>query len=251
MNYQHETDYHLDAFRAPYELRAPRHRMDRELLADLEKRAASVTRHSAIHLNVYHMTGQGQDALPDHDVLVNTATMTYVVELHGAPICLLEEEEWDEYCPCDCHEATCPRCQQTFVARTQGCQGWTSCNQENCEYCGHYRDECAAGEITADLVERARAWRQDPNRKDGRSFYHQYLAILKGQDTLTTAESYAVAITEVFRGHEAALYPVVRAMLDREASGFRREPPSGKTIWEFEDGSKLLEGNGTVHTPLL
>jgi len=225
--------------------------MNRELLSDLEGRAVSVTRHSAIHLNVYHMAAQGQDALPDHDVLVNTQAMTYTVELHGTPICLLEEEEWEEYCPCECREATCPRCEQFFVAMTLGCLARTPCNDENCHYCGHYRDDCAAEEIAADLVGRARAWRQDPNRQEGRSFYHQYLAILKGQDALTTAESYAVAITEVFLDYEAVLHPVVRAMLDREASGLRREPPSGKTIWEFEDGSELLEKNGTVHTPLL
>ena len=254
MNNQHEMDCHQDVFRKVYEQRAPRHRMNEELLANLEVQAAHVSRYPAIHINVYHMGGQSQQANLDHDVIVNTEAMKYVVELHETSLCLVgekEKDEFDQYCPCDCHEVLCQTCQQSFMAMTEVCLERNSCNEENCEYCGHYRDECASGKITAELIGRARFRHKEPNRQDGRTFYHQHLVNLKGTEALTLAESYAVAISEVFRGHEAVLYPVVRVMLDRQATSLRRETPLGNTIWRFEDGSTLEEKDGLVHTVFL
>ena len=102
--------YREDAYRMAYELRAPNHRLTSELLQHLETAADHVTRYPPICLSVYHMATQELHAIPDHDVYVNTREMTYCVELHETPFCLVRErdkDDLDQYHPCECHEVRC------------------------------------------------------------------------------------------------------------------------------------------------
>ena len=121
--------YREDPYRMAYELRAPNHRLTPELLHHLEIAADYVTRYPPIYLNVYHMATQQPHAIPDHDVYVNTREMTYCVELHETPVCLVQEKsknELDQYSPCECHEVYCSRCQLPFMAMTEDCAGMAS-----------------------------------------------------------------------------------------------------------------------------
>ena len=246
--------YREDPYRMAYELRAPNHRLTPELLHHLEIAADYVTRYPPIYLNVYHMATQQPHAIPDHDVYVNTREMTYCVELHETPVCLVQEKsknELDQYSPCECHEVYCSRCQLPFMAMTEDCAGMTSCNETNCEYCGHYRDRCAAEEIAAELIDRATAWNQNPHREATKTPYHQTLEYAKGSTLLTQADCYAIAITEVFDSLAPILHPVVKNTLDQQAQSTMDLENSGAHIWTFEDGSILKSEKQMIHTTTL
>ena len=93
------------------------------------------------------MATQEPHAIPDHDVYVNTSEMTYCVELHETPICLVREKnELDQYTPCECHQVCCRRHRRPLMAMTEDCAEITSCNETGCEYCGHYRGLSRAAE---------------------------------------------------------------------------------------------------------
>ena len=144
-----------------------------------------------------------------------------------------------------------PEVPEDLLAMTEVCPEQTSCSEGGCECSCHCRGECGVGKIAADLVERERALRTNPNRQEGKPLYQQHLVHLKGSETLTLAESYTVAKTEAFRWWQAVLYPEVRVVLSREASSFRGETPLGNTIWRFKDGSTPEERDGLVHTAFL
>ena len=246
--------YREDAFRMAYALQAPNHRLTSELLQHLEIAADHVTRYPPICLNVYHMATQELHAIPDHDVYVNTREMTYCVELHETPFCLVGErdkDDLDQYAPCECHEVYCSRCRRPFMAMTEDCGEITSCNETDCEYCGHYRDQCAAEEITAELIHRATAWNQDPHREAAKTPYHRTLEYAKGSTLLTQADCYAIAITEVFDSVTPVLHPVVKNTLDRQAQSTLESEKGGGHVWTFADGSTLESEEQTIHTSAL
>ena len=200
------------------------------------------------------MATQEPHAIPDHDVYVNTGAMTYCVELHETPFCLVREpdkSDLDQYSPCECHQVRCRRCGQPFMAMTEDCGEIISCNETGCEYCGHYRDRCAAAEITAELIARATAWDQDPRREVAKSPYHRTLEYAKGSTLLTTADSYAIAIAEVFDDLTPVLHPVVKDTLDQKAQSTMDSENGGGHVWTFEDGSTLESEELLLHTTAL
>ena len=246
--------YREEAYRMAYELRAPNHRLTPDLLNHLEAAADHVTRYPPICLSVYHMATQEPHAIPDHDVYVNTGAMTYCVELHETPVCLVGErdkDDLDQYSPCECHQVRCGKCQQPFMAMTEDCGEIISCNETGCEYCGHYRDHCAAAEIAAELIARATAWDQDLRREAAKSPYHRTLEYAKGSTLLTTADCYAIASAEVFADLTPVLHPVVKDTLDRQARSTMDLENIGCHVWTFEDGSILESEEQLVHTTAL
>ena len=137
------------------------------------------------------------------------------------------------------------------MAMTEDCGEITSCNETGCEYCGHYRDQCAAAEITAELIDRATSWSQHPHREAAKTPYHRTLEYAKGSTLLTTADCYAIAITEVFDGLVPVLHPVVKDTLDRQARSTVDLENSGGHVWTFADGSTLESEEQMIHTAAL
>ena len=144
-------------------------------------------------------------------------------ELHETPVCLVRERdrnELDQYSPCECHQVRCRRCGQPFMAMTEDC-----------------------AEITS--------WNQDPRREAAKTPYHRTLEYAKGSTRLTTADCYAIAITEVFDGLTPVLHPVVKDTLDRQARSTVDLENSGEHVWTFKDGSTLESEEPMIHTTAL
>ena len=231
-----------------YERRSPYHRLTPQDLDQLEVDANYISRFPPIYIVVYHMATQEKYGIPDHDVYVNTKEMKYCVELHEQRLCLVEEQKKpvvDEYTPCECHEALCRKCQAPFMASTTRCPEINSCNMPECEYCGHYREECAPEELTSEIIERAKNLYSDPNHPREKTSCHRILDHRKGQTTLNLAECYGIAITEVFHEATPVLHPLVRKLLDAEGVECSKLLGKRSMHWVFDDHS-MLEQDETV-----
>ena len=115
----------------------------------------------------------------------------------------------------------------------------------DCEYCGHYREDCAPEELTADIIDRAKRLHSDPNHPREKTSYHRILDHRKGNTTLTWAECYGVAITEVFHEATPVLHPLVRTILDSAGMECSKLLNKENLHWMFEDRS-MLEQDETV-----
>ena len=137
------------------------------------------------------MVTQEKCGILDHDVYVNTKEMKYCADRHDQPICLVEKQykpAADEYIPSECHEVHCRKCRATFMAATTKCLDKNSCNEKDCEYCGHYREECAAEELMSDIISRERNWYEEPNHDSRKTSYHMIRDYRKGNTKLYLAE---------------------------------------------------------------
>ena len=240
-----------DSFRITYAAKAPYHRMTQRLLTELKVRAEYRSEYTPINVVVYHMASQEAESLPAHDVYVNTKEMTYCVELHETPFCLignLDVTEAEEHVPCECRSVQCRKCGQHLMAMTSMCLEGICCFELECEHCSHYRDHCAADEITAELVERARVWYEMPHRKASKSSYHEMLDYKRKAPALTMAECFAIATTEVFIDGMPVLFPVVRELLEHQAEKKLPTRDGEEQIWTFKDGSTLESNQGSLQT---
>ena len=233
-----------------YELKSPNHRLTAKDLDELKANSDHVTSYLAIHLAVFHMTTHERHAIPDHDVYVNTKEMTYCIELHGRTMCLIEERgkdrRFEHFKPCQCHKVPCRKCHAPFMAMTLWCSWINSCNEVGCEYCTHYRDNCAAEELTTEIIERANSWYENPQRDAAKTSYHLFLERLAKGASLTMAQCYGIAITEVFYEEYPECHPVVEKLLDKVASRTNR-PVVTDDCWCFEDWSFLENLDGLLY----
>ena len=240
---------HKKAYRLAYSYKYPNHRLTNDNLDQLKKESHSITTYPPIHLTVLHMATNEQHAVPDHDVYVNTKEMTYHVVLHGKSMCLSETENkprsYNDYEPCECHEALCRKCHAPFMAMNSWCAEQPTCSDPECEYCTHYREECATEELTTEIIKRTGLWYKNPGRNAPKTGYHQ---LLKGRTTdaeLTLAEAFSIAVAEVLGEDWPSLHPFVIDLLDKMATRQNR-PIVTKDCWMFKDGSYIEDRNGGI-----
>ena len=237
-------------YRLAYNYKFPNHRLTPENLEQLKANSDRSTIYPAIHLTVLHMGTYKNHAIPDHDVYVNTQEMTYYVVLHGKSMCLTESEKREgtnRYIePCECQEAPCRKCHQPFMATSSWCIERTSCSEPECQYCTHYREECATEELTDQILEATQLWHTHPERDAPKTPYHGVLEAGKTEAKLTLAEAFSIAVAEVLEEDWPSLHPIVANLLNKFTPR-KTTPPLNTDYWMFSDCSYIEEMDGSIY----